>query len=270
VDFGRFLQPSDLKERARVCVLGKTVADELFGENANPLDRLIRVRGERYRVIGVMTEKRMFGDDWGQNIMVPVTTLQARIAGNDRLHVLFVHARSIEDTRFVVAEVESILRRYHPHGNEFQVRDVGQELEQAETVFFILKAVVGGIAGISLLVGGIGVMNIMLVSVTERTREIGIRKAIGAQPSHILVQFLVESVTLSVFGGMVGLLLGVGIGKGGAAIIAKTSGGDFTSFISMQAVVLAIGFSAAVGIFFGVYPALRAARLDPVEALRYE
>jgi putative ABC transport system permease protein len=147
---------------------------------------------------------------------------------------------------------------------------VGQELEQAETVFFILKAVVGGIAGISLLVGGIGVMNIMLVSVTERTREIGIRKAIGAQPSHILVQFLVESVTLSVFGGMVGLLLGVGIGKGGAAIIAKTSGGDFTSFISMQAVVLAIGFSAAVGIFFGVYPALRAARLDPVEALRYE
>lgn len=113
-------------------------------------------------------------------------------------------------------------------------------------------------------------MNIMLVSVTERTREIGIRKAIGAQPAHILVQFLVESVTLSLFGGIIGLLLGIGIGKGGAAIIAKTSGGEFTSYISLQAVLLAIGFSAAVGIFFGVYPALRAARLDPVEALRYE
>lgn len=270
VDHGRFLQPSDIKDRTRVCVLGKTVAEDLFGTAIDPLDQLIHINGERYRVIGIMTEKRMFGDDWGQNIMVPVTTVQSRMTGDDRLHVLFVHAGSIADTRFVVAEVQSILRRYHPYGNEFQVRDVGQELEQAETVFFILKAVIGGIAGISLLVGGIGVMNIMLVSVTERTREIGIRKAIGAQPAHILVQFLVESVTLSLFGGIIGLLLGIGIGKGGAAIIAKTSGGEFTSYISLQAVLLAIGFSAAVGIFFGVYPALRAARLDPVEALRYE
>ena len=170
----------------------------------------------------------------------------------------------------MIAEVKSILRRYHRHSEHFRVHDVGQDLQEGEKVFFILKMVIGGIAAISLLVGGIGVMNIMLVSVTERTREIGIRKAIGARPGHILAQFLVEAVSLSVFGGLLGLLLGLGLGRGGAMIISQASGQEFVSVVSANAVLLAIGFSAAVGIFFGVYPALRAARLDPVEALRYE
>ncbi len=267
---GRFVQPGDLGGRSRVCVLGSTVSEELFDPGESPLGAMIRLNRERFRVVGVMQEKRIFGDDWGRNIIVPFTTYQSRISGNKDLEMLFVHARTIQETPLVVAEVKSILRRYHPHGDLFKVRDIGQDLQQAERVFFILKAVIGGIAGISLLVGGIGVMNIMLVSVTERTREIGIRKAIGARPGHILTQVLVESVVLSVFGGLMGLLLGLGIGSGGAAIITRTSGQAFTSAISLDAILLAVGFSAAVGIFFGVYPALRASRLDPVEALRHE
>jgi len=266
---GRFLVPRDLSDRKRVCVIGDTIRRDLFGE-LDPIGRYLQLNGERYRVVGVMVEKRMFGEDWGTQVVVPYTTVQARILGRQRLSALFVHASSVSDTRTVVTEVKRILRRYHEHGEEFQVEDVGQNVQQAEQIFFILKAVVGGIAGISLLVGGIGVMNIMLVSVTERTREIGIRKAIGARPSDILTQFLVEAVVLSLFGGLVGLLLGLLLGQGGAAAIRKASGGEFLSIVSMQAIWLALGFSAAVGIFFGVYPAMRAARLDPVEALRYE
>ena len=267
---GRFLQPADILDRTRVCVLGQTVAEELFGKKGEGLDRLVRINDERFRVVGIMTEKRMFGDDWGRNVLISYTTLQARINGNQHLDTLLVHARTIETTPLVVAEVRSILRRYHTHGDKFNVQDIGEELKEAEKIFFILKAVIGGIAGVSLMVGGIGVMNIMLVSVTERTREIGIRKAIGAQPGHILLQFLIESVALSVFGGMLGLLLGFGLGQGGAAIITRLSGEPFPSVISANAVFLALTFSAGIGIFFGVYPALRAARMDPVEALRYE
>ena len=270
VQEGRFLQPADIEGRARVCVLGETVATELFGTVGRGLDQLIRLNGERYRVIGVMTEKRMFGDDWGRNVLVPYTTLQTRVVGHDRLNTLLVHSQSIESTPLVVAEVQGILRRYHEYGDRFEVQDIGQQLQEAEKVFLILKLVIGGIAGVSLMVGGIGVMNIMLVSVTERTREIGVRKAIGARPSHILTQFLIESVALSIFGGMMGLLLGLGLGKGGAAIITRISGEPFFSVVSLNAVVLALTFSTAIGIFFGVYPALRAARMDPVEALRYE
>jgi len=270
VAHGRFLRPSDLRERARVCVLGATGAEELFGPGQDPLDQLVRLNGERYRVAGVMAEKNLFGEDWGRNVILPYTTVQARITGRKSLNLLFVHARSVDETPFVVAEVESILRRYHLHGDAFNVQDIGQELKQVEQIILVLKAVIGGIAGISLLVGGIGVMNIMLVSVSERTREIGIRKAVGARPGHILFQFLVEAVTLSLFGGLVGLLLGLGLGKGAAAAITKLSGAEFISAVSPQSVVMAVGFSAAVGIFFGVYPALRAARLDPVDALRYE
>lgn len=270
IEAGRFLQPIDIAERSRSCVLGRTVADELFGKNKSGIDHLVRIKDERFRVVGVMTEKRMFGDDWGNQVLVPFTTVQARFNGNRRLDTLLLHARTIEAAPLVVAEVRGILRRYHVHGDKFNVQDIGQELKEAEKIFFILKAVIGGIAGVSLMVGGIGVMNIMLVSVTERTREIGIRKAIGAQPNHIMLQFLIESVALSVFGGMLGLLLGLALGKGGAAIISKLSGEPFLSVISPNAVLLALSFSAAIGIFFGVYPALRAARMDPVEALRYE
>jgi putative ABC transport system permease protein len=267
---GRFLQPADVTDRTRVCVLGQTVAEELFGKDGKRLDELIRINNERFRVVGIMTEKRMFGDDWGRKVLIPFTTLQARIKGNRHLDTLLVHATSIETTPLVVAEVRSILRRYHTHGDKFIVQDIGEELKEAEKIFFILKAVIGGIAGVSLMVGGIGVMNIMLVSVTERTREIGIRKAIGAQPGHIMLQFIIESVSLSVFGGMLGLLLGLALGKGGAAIISHLSGEPFASVISPDAVLLALAFSAAIGIFFGVYPALRAAHMDPVDALRYE
>ena len=270
VEQGRFLQPGDLRDHARVCVIGFVLAKELFKPGESPLGRLIRLNQDRFRVVGVMRDKRVFGNDWGRNVMIPFTTHQRRMSGNTDLSTLLVFARAIEDTPFVVSEVQSILRRYHKHGDEFQVRDIGQDLQQAEKIIFILKAVIGGIAGISLLVGGIGVMNIMLVSVSERTREIGIRKAVGAKPGHIMTQFLVEAVALSVFGGLLGLCLGLGIGKGGALAVSKASGQEFVSVLSVNSVFLAIGFSAVVGIFFGVYPALRASRLDPVDALRYE
>jgi len=164
-----------------------------------------------------------------------------------------------------------VLRRRHAHGEEFRVEAGQQELEQIDKVIGIMKMVAGGISGISLLVGGIGIMNIMLVSVTERTREIGIRKALGAKPGHILFQFLAEAIVLSLVGGLLGILLGSGFGFGMSQLIHQLDpNSPFYSVVAPDSVIWAMAFASAVGVFFGVYPAFRASRLDPVEALRYE
>ena len=268
LDRGRFISNWDVREWRRVCVIGDKVATDLFGK-LEALGREIKLNGERYAVIGVMKPRILFGQDWGYQIVVPVTTIQNRIVGKDHYDLLFVYAKDTADIGELTADIRRVLRRLHQHGDEFRIESGEAMLATIDRIILILEFVVGGIASISLLVGGIGIMNIMLVSVTERTREIGIRKAVGAKQRHILAQFLVESVILSLFGGILGILCGLAIGYGVSALIEHFSMMSFPGVVSSGSIALSIFFSGGVGVFFGVYPAARASRLDPVEALRY-
>ena len=269
LDRGRFISDWDVKSWSRVCVIGDKVREELFGK-AEAVGQEIKLGQERYTVVGAMKPRQRFTEDWDQYIVVPVTTIQKRVTGNDRYQLLYVYVKSAATVKQVTEGLRTVFRRLHRHGDEFQIQSAEDFLKQVGTVTTIMKMVAGGIAGISLLVGGIGIMNIMLVSVTERTREIGVRKALGAKRRHILTQFIVESVVLSSFGGLLGILCGLGLGLGISSIIEHYTKADFPSVVSFDAIGLAIVFSAGIGIFFGVYPAARAARLDPVDALRYE
>jgi putative ABC transport system permease protein len=269
VERGRFVNDADLDEARKVAVLGDQVQKDLFG-TANPLGSEIRIREQRYVVVGVMESKRLFGHDWGRDVLIPLTTAQKRIIGNKYLDAILVYCTESTKARALGTELGKFFKRHHEHGSEFKIIAAETEIEKVDRIINILKMVVGGIAGISLVVGGIGIMNIMLVSVTERTREIGIRKAIGAKRRHILLQFLVEAVVLSLCGGAIGILVGTGIGVGIAAAIEHFAKESFPSKVSLDAVGIAIGFSFLIGVFFGVYPARKASLLDPVEALRYE
>ena len=269
VDRGRFLSHWDVKTWRRVCVIGDKIAGDLFGD-LHPVSREVKLNGERYTVIGVMKPRSVFGSDWGHQIIVPVTTLQKRVVGNDYYGILFVYVESAAHVKAVTKKIKKVLRRLHKRGDAFRVDTGERVLKDVDRVTLIMKLVAGGVAGISLMVGGIGIMNIMLVSVTERTREIGIRKAVGAKRVHILVQFIIESAVLSLFGGVLGILCGLGFGVGISHMIAHYSEADFPSVVSWSAVMLAVAVSGGIGVFFGVYPAARASALDPVEALRYE
>ena len=265
---GRPLSADDLRLARKVCLLGDDVYGTLF-QGANPLGKEILLNGDRYVVIGVLDERVRFGQSEGNIVLVPYTTAQKRLRGEDHFSGLTLFVEDLDAVDLVVAAVRRVLRRHHEHGDEFEVETSEDQIDDANEFFRVLQQVGGGIAGISLLVGGIGIMNILLVSVAERTREIGIRKALGAKPRHILGQFLAESVVLSMVGGLLGILTGFGFGLGAAFVIQQLApGAPFTSIVSAESVLWAVGFSSAVGIFFGVYPAFRAARLDPVEALR--
>jgi len=266
---GRFLNRTDLEDWRNVVVLGFSLAQDLFGTE-DPLGQEIKINGERFDVIGVMEEKRVFDEDMGDQAVIPITTLQKRLTGRRQLSFLQVQAELGADPQEVVAGIRRTLKRYHRFGEDFQVESAGDQIEEINSVILIMKLVGGGIAGISLLVGGIGIMNIMLVSVTERTREIGIRKAVGAKRSDVLIQFLLESMVLAMAGGAAGIVVGWLLGTGLAAIISSLAGESFPAVVNMQAAIGAIVFSGLIGVFFGVYPAVRASRLDPVEALRYE
>jgi len=267
---GRFLNTLDLLNSAKVCVIGSKVAEDLFGVDADPLNREIKIGQTRYTVIGVMKSKQFFDNDYDGRSIIPISTAQKRIMGNDRLGWIQVKVKNPENVNEVADAMRRVYKRLHQHGEDYGIQTGEAALQEINRIILILKIVAGSVAGISLLVGGIGIMNIMLVSVTERTQEIGIRKAMGATRSNILWQFLVEAVVLCMFGGLLGVLLGVALGTGLAAYIKSISHLSFGSVISINAMFLSVGFSLFVGIVFGVYPAWNASRLDPVEALRKE
>jgi len=269
VKLGRFINQSDIVNKAKVIVLGSEVAARLFGDEY-PIEQEIKVGRMRYTVVGVMDDKDFFDNNYNQRSVAPYSTVQTRINGNDRIGWMFVKATSPEHTPEVVAAIKRVYKRLHKHGEDFNIRTMEQEMQQISRVILIMKAVAGGIAGISLLVGGIGIMNIMLVSVTERTREIGVRKALGAKRGAILLQFIVEAIVLCMIGGALGILLGIGFGAGMAALITKLTSITFISVMSTKMMIFAVSFSLFVGVTFGSYPAWRASRLDPVEALRQE
>ncbi|HSR47122.1 MAG TPA: ABC transporter permease [Anaerolineales bacterium] len=272
---GEFLRDEHMLGRAAVAILGPDTAEELFGRREGVLGETIRIEGQPFRVIGVTTAVGGSGfTNEDDRVIVPLTTAQTRLLrrGRDEVDMIMARAVDSELVSQAQAEIAGVLRARHRTGigaDDFTIFTQQDFLATAETITNVLTIFLGGIAAISLLVGGIGIMNIMLVSVTERTREIGLRKAIGARKRDILVQFLTESALLSLMGGIIGILLGWGLASL-VGIIARASDADLSPAISIDAILLATLFSAAVGLFFGLYPAKRAADLEPVEALRYE
>jgi len=265
---GRFFNKEETRGAKRICVLGATVVKNLF-EKEDPIGQFIKVDGDNFLVIGTTEPKGALSWwDPDDQIFVPITTAQKRLFGQKHVQSIDIQVKNINDLEPVKESITKLLSRRHNiregKDPDFYVSNSSQWLnswgDAAKTFTFLL----GGIAAISLMVGGIGIMNIMLVSVTERTREIGIRKAIGAKKREILEQFLIESILISFMGGGIGVALGVGISK----TVSKMGGWD--TVISLQSILLAFGFSVAVGVFFGYYPANKASNLNPIEALRYE
>ena len=268
---GDFFDDGDVRSASRVIVLGKTVADNLF-QGIDPIGQTVRVRNLPFRVTGVLAPKGQsaMGQDQDDLAVIPYTTAQKKLRKSPLLWIDtgMVVTSSPLASRVAEKEITDLLRQRHnlrPNDpDDFQVRNLTDVAQAAEQTTLILTLFLGSIAAVSLLVGGIGIMNIMLVSVTERTREIGIRMAVGARSSQIRMQFLTESVVLSLTGGLIGLLLGAVL----AVVVSRILG--FPTFVSSLSMVVSFAFSAAVGVFFGYYPAHRAASLDPIEALRYE
>ncbi len=269
IEEGSAFGAADVKAVNRVAVLGKTVVKELFADTS-PVGQTVRIRGIPFVVTGVLASKgsNFFGQDQDDAVIVPYTTAMRRLFGITALRSIQISAASDRLVQPVVEQVTALLRQRHriPEGrdDDFHVHTQQELTEMATSTAKVMTTLLGSIAGVSLLVGGIGIMNIMLVSVTERTREIGIRLAVGAKRRDILMQFLIEAVTLSVGGGIIGVLAGLGA----SVIIARQM--NWPTLTPPESVALAFLFSAAVGIFFGFYPARRASRLDPIEALRYE
>jgi putative ABC transport system permease protein len=273
---GEFVSSTDLAGRSAVVLLGTEVAEDLFGRKAGLVGEKVRIEGQPFRVIGVLEEKggsAMGSED--DQILVPMTTAQTRLlqrATPNQVDIIYVQAVDADAVPQASLEISRILSARHRTmiGEEdFSILSQQDFLDLASTITGVLTIFLGGIAAISLLVGGIGIMNIMMVSVVERTREIGLRKALGARRIDILSQFLIESSLLSLLGGFIGILLGWGL----SVIVEQIAAGSGTPIVpvmSLEAVLLAVLFSAGIGIFFGLYPANRASNLEPVEALRYE
>jgi len=275
---GEFITPEAINGRSRVAVLGQSVAERLFPDGGYPIGQEIRIGNVPFRVVGVMEEKaRSQFNDQNDVVFVPITTALYRLyrnrdsRGDYRISAAYVQV--VDDQKetldAVIAQIEELLRQRHrvtfADDDDFTVFAQADVVSIAQDVTQVLTIFLGAIAAISLLVGGIGIMNIMLVSVTERTREIGIRKAVGAKRRDVLIQFLIEAMVLSLIGGFIGIALGFV----GSRIIASLTE-NITPLVSLQTVLLATGFAAAVGLFFGIYPATRAAALNPIDALRYE
>ncbi len=266
VEAGRFFSQEDYDSWAKVCVVGPTVAEELWPDES-PVGETVRASGVTFTVIGVTKPKgRAMGEDPDKDVCAPLSTLQKRITGDKRVWMMWAQTAEVEQTEEAADQIWALLMRRHGNQPDFTVDSQSRILQAIGQILAIFAIVFGGVGGMALLVGGIGIMNIMLVSVTERTREIGLRKAVGAKRRHIMIQFLTESMTLSGIGG----LMGVGMGAGLAWIVRVATKGDLPTHISAFVAVGGFLFACGVGVFFGLYPAWRAARLDPIQALRYE
>ncbi len=269
VTSGSFITASDINSRNRVAVIGSTVASNLF-DTTNPVGKNIRIGNQPFRVIGVLESKGQssMGNDQDDVVIIPLTTAQERLMRITYIRSINIQVSDSSKMDLVQEQVESLLRQRHRirtgQDDDFTVRNLTSLLETVNNTTTMLTLFLGSIAAISLLVGGLGIMNIMMVSVTERTREIGIRKALGATFKDIMLQFLIEAVIIGVVGGVLGILFGVG----SALLVSKVS--TFTTYITVFPIVISFSFSVGIGLFFGLYPARKAARLDPIEALRYE
>ena len=272
VELGTFFTTTDVSSTAKVAVLGSVVRDNLFGEDADPVGQTMRIRNQSFKVIGVMEAKGSgsFGEDQDDTIFVPYTTVQRKLRGRDGNNIsgITISARSADDIAQVSAQIEEVLRAEHKliqgQENDFMVRtqedmtSMRTQLTETMTMFTLAIAVV------SLIVGGIGIMNIMLVSVTERTREIGLRMAVGAKGQDVLWQFLVEAIALSVVGGLIGVGLGFVVAQGLTEFL------QWPTIVPLDAIVVSVAFAAVIGVVFGFYPAWKAAQLEPIESLRFE
>jgi putative ABC transport system permease protein len=269
---GRPFTEQDVRSATKVCLLGQTVVENLFG-SIDPLGQVIRIKKVPFTVIGVLDRKGQSpqGQDQDDTIYIPVTTAQKKIFGTafpGMVRTIMVKAKSTEDLNAAEKQIIELLRQRHHLGpkkdNDFTVRNLTQIMQVAEQSTKVMTLLLGAIASVSLLVGGIGIMNIMLVSVTERTREIGIRMAVGAKTWDIRLQFIIEALTLSLIGGIIGIIVGIS----SSHIISTFAG--WSTIVSALSIIMAFGFSGLVGIFFGFYPAYKASLLNPIDALRYE
>jgi putative ABC transport system permease protein len=266
---GRFVHEGDVESAAKVAVVGQTVVTNLFG-NDDPIDSVIRIRNIPFRVVGVLAPKGQTsqGTDQDDTVIIPYTTMQKRLLRITWVQSISVSAVSAERVPEAQEQIAALLRQRHRIGpdreDDFTIRNLSDIAEAASTSARVMAVLLGSVASISLLVGGIGIMNIMLVSVTERTREIGIRMAVGARGKDIMLQFLVEAVVMAATGGGIGILLGIGSSE-----VLKLWA-NWPTLVNPSIVAIAFLFSGAVGVFFGFYPAKKAATLDPIEALRYE
>ena len=269
---GRPFTQQDVDGATKVCLLGKTVVDNLFG-GIDPIGQIVRIKKVPFTVVGVLASKGQstWGQDQDDTIFIPLTTAQKRLFGMQfpgMVRIITVQAREPEVMKEVESQINDLLRQRHriqpKQDNDFSVRNLTEIAASAEQSAGVMSLLLGAIASISLIVGGIGIMNIMLVSVTERTREIGIRIAVGAKGRDILLQFLIESLVLSLIGGM----MGIGIGIAGTLVLARFT--QWPTLFSIDAILLAFLFAGSVGVFFGFYPARKASMLNPIEALHYE
>ncbi|MCG6156333.1 ABC transporter permease [Rubinisphaera margarita] len=275
---GGFFTEREVGNSDKVCVIGQTIVERLF-QTTSPLGETIRIRNIPFRVIGILGTKgaNIVGDDQDDVVLMPYTTVRKRLNGSgfNEVHLIMASARTVSNMKSAENEIRNLLADRHRiapgQPNDFQVQNTTEIANILGVITGSMTAMLAAIAGISLLVGGVGIMNIMLVSVTERTREIGIRMAVGARSRDILLQFLVESVLLSCIGGIIGFALGIAGSTGITMLInAYSTGVDWPVIVSIPAAITAILFAAGVGVFFGFYPARRASQLDPIDALRYE
>ena len=268
--YGAFFAEQDVTSVAKVCLLGSNVSDTLFGEGVDPTGTEIRIRNQLFRVLGVMSIKgaSSSGQNQDDQILAPYTTVQKKMVGNDFLNYILISAATGDQIPAASAAASAALREQHKIENEadddFRVQTQDDLVALRTSSTQTMTTLLAGIAGVSLVVGGIGIMNIMLVSVTERTREIGLRLALGARGFDVLTQFLIEAVVISIVGGSMGIAIGYGLSE----LLRVYQ--QMPTLVPLNAVLTAVGFSAAVGIFFGFYPARKAASLDPIEALRFE